>query len=45
MKDKEELGDDLCNYCPLEEEQRGRCEGMWCDEAFQTYIDEVGRYE
>jgi hypothetical protein len=45
MKDKDELGEDLCNYCPLAEDLRGvhappvgSCEGSRCDEAFQTYM-------
>jgi hypothetical protein len=50
MLTKEELGDNLCNYCiPTE---RGReatvycpsglfmCEGIFCDEAYETYLEE-----
>ena len=34
----EELSDteDLCSYCS----RTGFCEGCWCDEAYQTYLDE-----
>ena len=33
----EELSDteDLCSYCS----RTGFCEGRWCDEAYQNYLD------
>lgn len=50
MTDIEELGDELCNYCPLPEEYRGTystpggisagCEGSHCEEAYELYLEE-----
>ena len=47
---KEELGDELCEYCPLPKNQRGvysvpggfaaGCEGSKCDLAYETYQEE-----
>lgn len=49
LKSIEELGEDLCEYCPLEENERGArstpsgtyagCEGSHCKEAYQYYIE------
>lgn len=48
---KENLGDELCEYCPLEPEDRGvkcyggavaMCEGARCDDAFENYLEETG---
>lgn len=45
----EELGEGLCEYCPLPEGARGAhlypnghysCEGSHCKEAYETYLDE-----
>lgn len=47
-KEFEELGDDLCKYCPLE--KKGAyytpgclsvgCEGVCCDTAYGNYLEE-----
>lgn len=48
-KTKEELGDALCEYCPLEEYRKGAhcyggvvgmCEGSHCDDAYEAYLEE-----
>jgi hypothetical protein len=43
-KTKEELGDELCNYCDAENTRptqfHSGCEGSWCDRAYENYIDE-----
>ena len=46
---KEDLGDDLCEYCPLEEDQKGShqypngivvmCEGSHCEAAYDNYVE------
>jgi hypothetical protein len=52
IESKEELGDTLCDYCPLESYARGvqgvggktgyiSCEGMYCDEAYENYLEEM----
>lgn len=50
MKSKEDLGEELCNYCPLEEYEKGTqgipsgytsCEGCRCEEAYQIYLEEI----
>jgi len=50
MKTKDELHEDICNYCPLPEERRGvygtpggfsaGCEGCRCNEAYEAYKEE-----
>ena len=45
IKSKDELGEELCDYCPLEEWKKGytsmhSCEGCRCDEAYQNYLDD-----
>lgn len=46
---KEELGERLCDYCPLEDGEKGShlypdghssCEGSRCMDAFEYYLDE-----
>lgn len=46
----EELGDGICDYCPLDEDRKGShgtpngyisCEGCACDEAYENYLEEV----
>lgn len=46
---KEDLGEDLCEHCPLPGESRGvqcyggaviMCEGSHCDEAYERYIED-----
>lgn len=49
VKKKDELGDELCNYCPLD--QKGiygtpggitaGCEGIKCGEAYEIYMEEL----
>lgn len=49
IKTAEELGDKLCDYCPLEKKGvystpgRGMagCEGSHCDDAYGNYIEET----
>jgi len=42
----EDLGEKLCNYCPIPEEFRGcrsalvNCEGSSCEEAYERYLEE-----
>ena len=46
---REDLGDDLCEHCPLDRELRGTystpggnssgCEGSHCAEAYELYLD------
>lgn len=45
----DELGDDLCNYCPLPDESKGvrgtpngysSCEGSRCPDAYERYLEE-----
>lgn len=46
LKTMEELGEELCNYCPLPEDRRGcrsalvNCEGRFCEEAYNRYQEE-----
>ena len=47
MKPAEELGEDLCEYCSLDEDKRGvhmgpngpiyMCESYGCEEAYENY--------
>lgn len=44
---KDYLGEDLCPYCPwtnneVNKPRIGGCEGNYCEEALDTYIDEEG---
>lgn len=47
--DKEDLGDDLCKFCPLEDWEKGchgipsgyiSCEGRSCEEAYEYYLED-----
>lgn len=50
MKSKDELGEELCDYCPRQENQKGvystpggscvGCEGCECDTAYEIYSEE-----
>lgn len=49
MRTKEELDEELCNYCPLPDEAKGThgtpngyssCEGCKCEEAYSAYQEE-----
>lgn len=47
LQSSEELGDKLCDYCPLDSNARGvkappnvSCEGRHCEEAYERYLDE-----
>jgi hypothetical protein len=39
----EELGDELCEHCPKKSDvntnQYNLCEGRWCGDAYQNYLD------
>ena len=39
----EELGEELCDYCPLEYKHSGNfsdgCEGSNCENAYELYLD------
>lgn len=42
---KKILGESLCPYCPwetgeIEKPRYGMCEGMYCDEALDNYLEE-----
>jgi len=45
---KDDMGDDLCKYCPLEKKgvygvdggYMAGCEGSRCDDAYENYLDE-----
>lgn len=42
---KIQLGDDLCNYCPwkngdIDSKCDSWCEGLYCDDAFEAFMDE-----
>lgn len=48
MKSQEELGEEICEYCPIEPSDRGvhcyggsvsMCEGSKCDDAYANYIE------
>jgi len=51
IKSKEELGEELCDYCPLPEELKGVhnygglptmcCDNGPCDEAYENYLEEL----
>lgn len=50
----EELDTDLCQYCPLPTESQGvhcygglpvMCEGSYCSEAYENYLDEYEEEE
>ena len=51
MKPAEELGEDLCEYCPLDEDKRGvrggpngpifMCNSSGCEEAYENYKEEL----
>lgn len=55
MKDKKDLGEELCKYCPLDENLRGAystpngvsvgCEGSNCTEAYENYLESVQEEE
>jgi hypothetical protein len=48
---KDELGDELCNFCPLDENRKGTystpgglsagCEGSHCDIAYDNYVESL----
>ena len=45
MKTSNQLGEELCNYCEYKDNRyvsyfSGGCEGGFCDEAYQNYIEE-----
>jgi len=46
---QEELGEDLCNWCPLDDDAKGThsgpngpisCEGGYCAHAYVNYLEE-----
>lgn len=47
---KDDMGDDLCKYCPLEKKgvygvdggYMAGCEGSRCDDAYDNYLESVG---
>lgn len=46
---KESLGEELCSYCPwtngeIEQLPYGICEGCYCDEALDNFMDINERY-
>lgn len=50
LKTAEELGEELCSFCPLDEGARGvkcyggsivMCEGSRCSEAYDNYLDQL----
>ncbi len=46
---KIQLGDDLCNYCPwmngdIDHCGDSLCEGLYCDNAFNAFMDENQGY-
>lgn len=46
---KKSLGDELCEYCPLKngqilDLQNSLCEGLYCDEAFDNFLEENENY-
>ena len=46
---KKQLGDDLCDFCPwkngeIDHKCDSLCEGMYCDEAFEIFMDENQGY-
>ena len=49
LKTADDLSDDLCLYCPLDDDKKGThgspngytsCEGRYCQEAYEMYIEE-----
>jgi hypothetical protein len=48
-RSKEELGDDLCDFCPIERHKRvvsgnnggcsAGCEGSRCSDAYEIYLE------
>lgn len=46
--EKQDMGDDLCKYCPLDKKgvygvdggYMAGCEGSRCEEAYENYLDE-----
>jgi hypothetical protein len=54
LKTKEELAEELCDFCPLEPEDRGvhnydgtvvMCEGSRCEEAYEEYTEDYWEKE
>lgn len=46
---KESIGEDLCPFCPwtngeIEKPPYGMCEGCYCDEALDNFIEENELY-
>lgn len=47
---KTQLSDDLCNYCPWKNGEidhqcdTSLCEGAYCDDAFEAFMDENQGY-
>jgi hypothetical protein len=49
IKTEQDLGDDLCNYCPLEKKgvysvpggYFAGCEGIRCKEAYESYLESL----
>jgi len=42
---KQSLGDELCAFCPwknaeIDHQCDSLCEGVYCDEAFEAFMDE-----
>lgn len=38
---KKQLGDELCAFCPWKNGEIAHlCEGVYCDEAFEAFMDE-----
>lgn len=43
------LGDELCNFCPwkkgeIDHRCDSLCEGTWCDDAFDNFMEENKDY-
>jgi len=46
VKSKEDLDEDLCNYCTHKENRHltnfsSGCEGLYCDDAYENYLEEI----
>ena len=46
---KEQLGDELCEFCPwrkgeIDHTFDSLCEGSYCDDAFDNFLDENEGY-
>lgn len=46
---KEQLGDELCEFCPwrkgeIDHTFNSLCEGSYCDDAFDNFLDENEGY-